>query len=1025
MEQMQEYYKKIYEILKYYDEKINEIKNKITGNKNSYEEKIQNIKKVMNETKESKSTPENLEILANCERNISDLEEKKQIEMKELRIKEQFLKEDLLEYLEKDEIKNFISLLKSDNTAFSNGAKYNGDVKQCNYISIGTKRVELPIITELKAKISMELDGMYDAKTDTLNMPVNMELSKGANYLIEYENETENELMSGVQQFLLNIAKYFGKYFKQILFIDPIRYSSSALGILAQLSEGRNSFIDNVPSNEEEIKSKLSSIIMGSNTNKNSLTQKEEVNQKRLLIIHDFPFGYNSDILKLIQQICANADNYNVIVIMTYNNSVKECGNTTLMNFIKNNSITPCQSNMFEWYIAPQILPEYIKEMYVNNKYSCEEDNDYEKRIGWTNECKYKKGVREIVDIPYGIDTYGNILKLDFENSNFATFICGASRSGKSTLLNTIITGIIKNRHPDDVEIWLIDFKMTEFSRYIKHLPPHIRYIILDESPELVYDIIDRLTEIMNKRQNIFKGKWQKSNEVPSEKYMPAIFVVIDEFSVMSNIIADSVNNGKEDYRIKLQTLLAKGAALGFHFIFASQGFSKGTRGLNDFSKQQIQQRIAMKTEYDDIRTTLDLRTTSEYDKQLMEQLPAHYTLTKNEIDNFGNHLTLSKVIYISDYGKQEEFIEEINKQMSVQSKYDKENEKIYIDKKTMIIDGNVYVSYAEKEKEMDEYISKNINELIENKETVLFIGEPRRMMYIYPIKVENSFCENMLIVGPSSENTIITSILESSIESLKKQKVEIELWANRRNEMYCQLMKKYNKSEMLIADELEEFCKRVKSIKEKILAREEGNRYIILLGSETILFDMKYCEFNTKEEKKNNNIFEKIIRDDDEMDLENYLKMLENETDDQKERNKNVNVLKNDIKLEECESEIYDATEDLKFILTQGPRLGYHIITTFRTIGDLKQNRIDSSLFKHKVFFRLPSSELFDVVRANEARNIAELSENGEHSYRYTNELESVSFRPYLHSGLSWDGWQVQDNKVVNIVEEEEEYLL
>ena len=145
---------------------------------------------------------------------------------------------------------------------------------------------------------------------------------------------------------------------------------------------------------------------------------------------------------------------------------------------------------------------------------------------------KYIKGNRSLSNIPYGVDADGNILYLDFENTNFATFICGASRSGKSTLLHTIITGILKNNHPDDVEVWLIDFKMTEFSRYISHLPPHVRYIILDESPELVYDIIDRLSEILLKRQNIFKGKWDKLSDVPAEKYMPSIFVIIDEFSV-------------------------------------------------------------------------------------------------------------------------------------------------------------------------------------------------------------------------------------------------------------------------------------------------------------------------------------------------------------------------------------------------------------------------------------------------------------------------------------------------------------
>lgn len=48
------------------------------------------------------------------------------------------------------------------------------------------------------------------------------------------------------------------------------------------------------------------------------------------------------------------------------------------------------------------------------------------------------------------------------------------------------IAGLIRNYHPDNVELWLADFKQLEFKRYIKHLPPHVKYVLLDESTELV-----------------------------------------------------------------------------------------------------------------------------------------------------------------------------------------------------------------------------------------------------------------------------------------------------------------------------------------------------------------------------------------------------------------------------------------------------------------------------------------------------------------------------------------------------------
>lgn len=141
----------------------------------------------------------------------------------------------------------------------------------------------------------------------------------------------------------------------------------------------------------------------------------------------------------------------------------------------------------------------------------------------------------------------------------------GASGSGKSTLLHTLITGIIRNYHPDDVELWLADFKMSEFAQYIDPLPPHVKYILLDESKELVFDLIDRLTDEMMERQRFFMKHrdLKKVENVSSDIYMPVIFVILDEFSIMSQAVAES-----ESYKLKLQNLLAKGRALGIKFIF-------------------------------------------------------------------------------------------------------------------------------------------------------------------------------------------------------------------------------------------------------------------------------------------------------------------------------------------------------------------------------------------------------------------------------------------------------------------------
>lgn len=908
-------------------------------------------------------------------------------------------------YFNSQEMKEMLMELKSIRLKFaSENNTYSRNTKEDNGICIGTVRTPIAVPEGFLRRFAEITGGDFDISDSTLSLPVELDLENGKTVVIDYDNEKEQGVLSGVQKLILNIARYHGGEFGKICFFDPIRYNNSSLGPLADLSEGSNPFIDRVPASEEEMVKKLKEIVSHIN----------DKSPKRLMVFHNFPHCYDPKMISQIQQLCVNAPYYGDFIVITHNNSSKNMLTSDALSYIKTMAVNIDCSNGngdFIWYKAPGKLPEDIREKYINKRPVIDRNNDYSKRVGFQVSLEHRKGIRQITDIPYAIDGDGNILKLDFENSNFATFVCGAARSGKSTLLHTLITGIIENKHPDDVEIWLIDFKMTEFSRYINHLPPHVRYIILDESPELVYDIIDRLTEILTKRQNIFKGKWQKLDEVPEEKYMPEIFVIIDEFSVMSQIIADSLNAGKDNYSIKLQLLLAKGAALGLRFIFASQGFTSGTRGLNDFSKKQIQQRIAMKTEFNEIKETLDLKSASDEDRAMMEQLPVHHALTRIPVDAMGNHLKLSEVLYIPDYSKQEELIDRISAHYYKAAKYDVGNEKAYIDKRSMIIDGNSYTAFESKRNEMEKYISSNLGTFFDEDEAVLFLGEPRRMMPIYPIEITNSFCENLLLIAPNNETMATASLLRSVHKTLQLQQKDIEIWSSAKNSILRQLTHGTEMRKKLTAKGLEQVCSEIRGVKKSIENKSQGNRFIVLLGLESLIMDMSYQE-GMKEVAAP--VYEK--RKEGEMDLNTMLDMLMNNKAGGSMTNNEI-TMENTVK-----AMVYDGREDLKFIFTHGPSLGYHFLIVFNTVGEFLKSRIDISLFKHKIMFRIPKADAMNIVGSSGSGVVSELSE---HSFRYSNGLDSLSLRPYLHRGLSWDGWEVSDNGVIHSVQEEEEYLL
>lgn len=950
-----------------------------------------------------------------------------------------YLSDEIVSFLESDEFENFIDLLNRNSAKFER----NEITKNSNFfydgISIGTKRVKLPIPDGFETHVINASNGMYDSVTKTIGLPVVINVEKGEGVLVEYINENECDVLNGIQNFILNTLQY-GSEYRKIIYIDPVRYNNSSLGILQPLSVGGNSVIDSIPLSIEEVRKKLNSLISQINVDERKIVNIEEsVIPKRLLVLHNFPHAYDSTMISQIRQLFVNAKHYNIIIIATYNVSSNNALSSdaisvirTVANCIKYNGVSfevedSYGVSSFKWYNLPETLPQGLRIKYIDNKPMLDTGSNYDERIGIDNNFEYKKGIRRLENIPYGVDVNGNILSLDFENSNFATFICGAARSGKSTLLHTLITGLIKNNHPDDIEMWLIDFKMTEFSRYIDYLPPHVRYIILDESPELVYDIIDRLTEILIKRQNAFKGKWQKLNDVPKEKYMPEILVIIDEFSVMSQIIADSLALKKENYSVKLQALLAKGAALGLHFIFASQGFTSGTRGLNDFSKKQIQQRIAMKTEYNEIKETLDLKSASDDDRAMMEQLPVHHALVRIPVDDRGNHLKQTKVLFIEEYKKQEDLIVKINSMVQKAPRYDVNDTNVYIDKKSMIIDGANYSTFLAKKETMLEYLASHRAEM-DHDEAVLFLGEPRRMLPLYPITLNNGFCENVLLVSPIAEKMATASAVMSIMQSLEFSHKNIDVWTTKKNEVYRQVIVESQQKVKNIYNEFGGVCEQIRNVKSLIEHKIEGDKYIFILGTETLMMDMRYQTGNSgqkvKQSSSNNNLILTIEkRAPGEMDLNTLLasfpkgKKLESVS-----KNSDTQELKKSV---ETESELYenveyDARADLKFIITQGPRLGYHFVVLFNTVGELNQSKMDTSLFKHKILFRMAKNDVVGIIGSSSANVVAEL-EN--HSFRYTNGIDALSFRPYLHPGLSWDGWSMSGSNAAS--DDEEEYLM
>jgi hypothetical protein len=320
----------------------------------------------------------------------------------------------------------------------------------------------------------------------------------------------------------------------------------------------------------------------------------------------------------------------------------------------------------------------------------------------------------------------------------------------------------------------------------------------------------------------------------------------------------------------------------------------------------------------------------------------------------------------------------------------------------------------------MQKYLDSHYDILEDGSEFVVFVGEPRRMMPIFPIHISNEFCENLLLVAPLNEKMPATSVLLSIGDSLGFQGQNIELWTSKKNPIYHQIKfdchKQYAEKNNLAA-----ICTEIKNLKKAILHKVESNRFFVLIGFEAILIDMSFQNESDSVASINDQpVYEK--RKAGEPDLNSLLESLKGDKRPAPQLDVEIDSpeFKEKENVETIES--YDARADLKYILTNGPRFGYHFIVHFSSPGDVNQSKIDTSLFKHKIMFRAAKNDAALIIGSANSTVVSNLED---HSFRYSNGLDSLSFRPYLHPGLSWDGWKISGGEVVNWIDEEEEYLL
>ena len=346
-----------------------------------------------------------------------------------------------------------------------------------------------------------------------------------------------------------------------------------------------------------------------------------------LFVIVNYPSGMREDTAKRIMKIIQNGNKAGIFTIIV-NNKVEadKLSNTSYYKlaeysqFIENakklftvidkkgdkfiagieleNTFTPKSDNYVT--MLPNII-DMLKGSAENNRQKVIPITQmFESNDAYEDLEKLSISSAEVLDIPIGARG-GEIQNLLFKTTGDGSahaVVIGGTGSGKSNLLHTIIMSVCHKYSPEDVNLYLVDFKGgVEFKFYEANKEkekqiPHIKLTGLTSDLEDGLAILNNLHKELRRREDEFR----KSRVEDIVQYrnngnkMPRLFVIIDEIQELFEQ-DDMLGQKAID---TLRELFKKGRAFGINILWASQNIPN-VPGLKDKVLSQIGNRISLR----------------------------------------------------------------------------------------------------------------------------------------------------------------------------------------------------------------------------------------------------------------------------------------------------------------------------------------------------------------------------------------------------------------------------------------------
>lgn len=536
------------------------------------------------------------------------------------------------------ELANEYSRLYAMEPSFENYECYDEMPRNIHISSLEYDISHLDLCDYTKSFLNKNYYFMY--RGDKISIPFCASFGPEFNYLFRFNEEGRITVVNNACDLGMRLFMMLPPGKLNFTFIDPVRLGES-FAMFTRLVDvdDRTSEVINgkIWSSPADIESKLKIMtdhisnvtqrcLQGKFNNIYEYNRVAEQNAEayQVIMLMDYPAGLTDQSLKLLEQIVTSGPKCGVFTIIYRNESQYKKVNERSYPLIAN---IETNFRVFDYIDRNRKITysgDKVKEKPLLWKgLALPSQTQMDKIIatlkkGIKNAEKVVIGIEKVEDadttnttkdgirIPIGIHGANEVqyLTLGVGGSHHA-LIAGVAGSGKSSLLHTIILRTLTQYSPDELSIYLVDFKRgVEFKIYADFVLPSFKVVAIESEREFGYNILVALEREQKIRADLFKKNHVDKIEEYRElgKKMPRILVIMDEFH---ELFSNSNDEFAKKSAVIMERIVRQGRAFGVHLILASQSYSNIT-GIDRAVFDQMAVRIVLKCSKADANLLLD-----------------------------------------------------------------------------------------------------------------------------------------------------------------------------------------------------------------------------------------------------------------------------------------------------------------------------------------------------------------------------------------------------------------------------------